>query len=146
MFLLHRVSIIILTCIFVAAPTFLRKIKAAVPERANHVWAFEDLTANLKPESVAEFTVAVEAWEADRTQPNPFVSLAEGMYRPHAYNLAVTDMMASDHRKRHQADTGPRRGSRDLTGNWHYLSHPSAICTHHCGYGLRDSSVRSSLY
>lgn len=62
----------------IAAPTFLRKIKTAVPDRADHVWAFEELTANLKPESVAEFTVAVEAWEADRKQPNPFVSLAEG--------------------------------------------------------------------
>lgn len=62
----------------VAAPTFLRKIKTAVPERADHVWAFEELTANLQPESVAEFTVAVETWEADDTQPNPFVSLAEG--------------------------------------------------------------------
>lgn len=44
------------------------------------MWAFNELTANLKPESVAAFTVAVEAWEADPTQPNPFVSVADGMF------------------------------------------------------------------
>lgn len=52
----------------------------AVPERADHVWAFKELTGNLKPESVAEFTVAVNAWEADSKKPNPFVSLAEGTF------------------------------------------------------------------
>lgn len=71
-----------------------------MPERANHVWAFEDLTANIKPEQVAAFTVAVEAWEADRAQPNPFVSLAEGTFRSLAYHhLVVTDMMVSGQRK-----------------------------------------------
>ncbi|KAF7970355.1 hypothetical protein HWV62_24332 [Athelia sp. TMB] len=45
------------------APTFLRKIKAAVPERADHIEVFEDLSENLPPESVAAWTVAVEAWE-----------------------------------------------------------------------------------
>lgn len=51
-----------------------------MPQRGDHVFVFEELTANLKPESVAEFTVAVEAWEADPKQPNPFVSLADGMF------------------------------------------------------------------
>lgn len=59
------------------APAFLRKIKDAVPERAQHVDDFEELTENLPPESVAAWTVAVEAWEADRRQVNPFVSIAE---------------------------------------------------------------------
>ncbi|KAF7982027.1 hypothetical protein HWV62_30280 [Athelia sp. TMB] len=59
------------------APTFLRKIKAAVPERADQVEIFEDLSDGLPPQSVAAFTVAVETWEKDKTQPNPFVSVAE---------------------------------------------------------------------
>ncbi|KAF7966740.1 hypothetical protein HWV62_37241 [Athelia sp. TMB] len=58
-------------------PTFVRKIKDTVPERAQHVDDFEELTENLPPESVAAWTVAVEAWEADRRQVNPFVSIAE---------------------------------------------------------------------
>ncbi|KAF7980678.1 hypothetical protein HWV62_37111 [Athelia sp. TMB] len=59
------------------APTFLRKIKTAVPERAEQVEIFEDLSAGLQPQSVATWTVAVEAWEKDKSQPNPFVSLAD---------------------------------------------------------------------
>ncbi|KAF7974583.1 hypothetical protein HWV62_11966, partial [Athelia sp. TMB] len=59
------------------APTFLRKIIAAVPERAEQVEIFEELCDNLKPESMAEWTVAVEAWEKDNNKPNPFVSVAE---------------------------------------------------------------------
>ncbi|KAF7968772.1 hypothetical protein HWV62_29344 [Athelia sp. TMB] len=56
---------------------FLRKIKDAVPERAQQVDIFEELSENLPPESVAKWTVAVEAWERDRFKPNPFVAITE---------------------------------------------------------------------
>ncbi|KAF7970361.1 hypothetical protein HWV62_24272 [Athelia sp. TMB] len=59
------------------APTFLRKIKAAVPERADQVDIFDELSADLQPQQVAAWTVAVEAWENDKKQVNPFVAVAE---------------------------------------------------------------------
>jgi hypothetical protein len=54
--------------------TLLRRIKAAVPERNEHVNAFQELTASLPNNTVAEWKEAVEAWEHDRTKANPFDS------------------------------------------------------------------------
>lgn len=55
------------------AATFLRKIRDAVPARAEHVSHFDELTSALPPASVLKWTSEVEAWEADNTLTNPFV-------------------------------------------------------------------------
>ncbi|KAG1788040.1 uncharacterized protein HD556DRAFT_1434199 [Suillus plorans] len=52
-----------------------RKLKAAVPERDQHVRDFEDFDNALqheRPEQVAEWRLAVEKWESDSSQENPF--------------------------------------------------------------------------
>lgn len=54
-------------------PTLLHKIKDAVPKCNDQIWAFDEVTASIPPESVAEWTTMVECWEADNTQVNPFV-------------------------------------------------------------------------
>ncbi|KAI0693247.1 hypothetical protein C8T65DRAFT_699285 [Cerioporus squamosus] len=50
----------------------LNKIKKGVPERNTQVCAFRDYMESLPPDAVAEWRTAVESWEADRSQPNPF--------------------------------------------------------------------------
>ncbi|TFK78062.1 hypothetical protein K466DRAFT_446088, partial [Polyporus arcularius HHB13444] len=50
----------------------LNKIKKGVPERNAQVCAFRDYTESLPVDAVAEWRTAVETWEADRSQPNPF--------------------------------------------------------------------------
>lgn len=54
-------------------------MKDAVPERSQHVSDFDDMSFNLAPESVLKWTAEVESWEADNSQPNPFVILVTGM-------------------------------------------------------------------
>ncbi|KAG1719290.1 hypothetical protein EDB19DRAFT_1898779 [Suillus lakei] len=54
-----------------------RKLKAAYPERDQHMRDFEDFNNALqheRPEQVAEWTLAVERWESDSSQENPFAS------------------------------------------------------------------------
>jgi hypothetical protein len=51
--------------------SLLRKIKAAVPERNDHLLEFRDLTENYR-DSAIKWKEEVEAWERDRTNPNPF--------------------------------------------------------------------------
>ncbi|RDX44783.1 hypothetical protein OH76DRAFT_1538039 [Lentinus brumalis] len=50
----------------------LNKIKKGVPERNDQVCAFRDYSESLPADVVAAWRTSVEAWEADRTQPNPF--------------------------------------------------------------------------
>ncbi|KAJ3007703.1 hypothetical protein NUW54_g3442 [Trametes sanguinea] len=52
----------------------LARIKAAVPERETHVAAFKEYHAALPSEQTAMWRRAVEAWEADPSQPNPFLA------------------------------------------------------------------------
>ena len=54
------------------AATFLARIKKAVPERNSQVKAFEQYDAALPHEATTRWRHMVEAWEADRSQPNPF--------------------------------------------------------------------------
>ncbi|OJT09927.1 hypothetical protein TRAPUB_13594 [Trametes pubescens] len=55
-------------------PSLLKKIKKAVHERDAVVLAFEELAA-LLPVGIREiWRIAVESWEADSEQPNPFLS------------------------------------------------------------------------
>ncbi|KAI0648759.1 hypothetical protein C8Q79DRAFT_1007334 [Trametes meyenii] len=56
-----------------ALRALLAKIKKAVPERDTQVLAFEELTASLPSMETERWRIAVEAWEADASQPNPFL-------------------------------------------------------------------------
>ncbi|KAI0684667.1 hypothetical protein C8T65DRAFT_712959 [Cerioporus squamosus] len=53
--------------------TLLEKIKTAVPECSKHAIAFEEYSTAFSTETIAEWTRMVEAWEADRSAPNPFI-------------------------------------------------------------------------
>ncbi len=48
-------------------------MKLAVPQRNEHVSAFKQYNDALPAEHTALWTEQVEAWEADSTQPNPFL-------------------------------------------------------------------------
>ncbi|KAG2111751.1 hypothetical protein DEU56DRAFT_935828 [Suillus clintonianus] len=55
--------------------TMLRKMKEALPERANQQAALNDLEEGLKDEYgdiLNQWRLQVEAWEDDQSQPNPF--------------------------------------------------------------------------
>ncbi|KZT02330.1 uncharacterized protein LAESUDRAFT_762900 [Laetiporus sulphureus 93-53] len=54
------------------AESMLTKIKNAIEERSTHVAAFKELSAALHTEHVAEWTVAITAWERNPSKPNPF--------------------------------------------------------------------------
>jgi hypothetical protein len=54
--------------------SLLRKLKVAVPERNNHVVDYELFSESLPASSVLEWTDAVEAWEKDNSETNPYVA------------------------------------------------------------------------
>lgn len=61
----------------------LNKIREAVAAREKHVTEFLELSDSISdthPSLVAEWTVAVQAWENDRTKPNPFAVATTGKY------------------------------------------------------------------
>ena len=51
----------------------MQKLKESVPEQSDQVHAFEQMTATLPPASVVTWTAAIELWESDNSQVNPFV-------------------------------------------------------------------------
>jgi hypothetical protein len=57
----------------------LRKLKNAVPERAEHVWNYHEFSKSLPEASVSEWRAMVEAWEKDRMKTNPFVITVKSM-------------------------------------------------------------------
>jgi hypothetical protein len=58
----------------------LRKLKNAVPEGTEHVWAYHEFTRSLLEDLVAEWRIAVEAWEKDQDEVNPFVPTVKSKY------------------------------------------------------------------
>src|ERR1700730_5001135 len=60
--------------------SLLRKMKAAVPERNEHLYAFHELTDSVAT-SVVEWKECVEAWERDPANPNPFEIRGASMSR-----------------------------------------------------------------
>lgn len=56
----------------VLAASLRRKFKLAVPECRDHVTTHEAFEDVLLPRDVEEWRTAVEAWEGDNTNPNPF--------------------------------------------------------------------------
>lgn len=59
--------------------TLLRKLRNAVPWRTTTVTDFYDFTESLPAEQVIKWTLAVEKWEDDPTQENPFVPTTKSM-------------------------------------------------------------------
>ncbi|KAF8879940.1 hypothetical protein BD779DRAFT_1676153 [Infundibulicybe gibba] len=58
-------------------PAMLRKVKEAGAERSELVSDFLELSASISkeyPEQVVKWTADIQAWEQDRTKPNPFTS------------------------------------------------------------------------
>ena len=53
--------------------TLLRKLKDADKVKDEHVMDYLEFTDSLPAESVLEWTDAVELWEADPSNTNPFV-------------------------------------------------------------------------
>lgn len=70
MFLSHDV-IIIYSSIF-TGPAFKRKLKEALKMVQKHEKLFKDLTATFKTPVIKEWVAAVERWEKDPKQPNPY--------------------------------------------------------------------------
>jgi hypothetical protein len=61
----------------------LRKLKDALPERAEHQAALDELEEGLKGEygaALEQWREQVERWENDITQPNPFERRAESKH------------------------------------------------------------------
>ncbi|KAF9456024.1 hypothetical protein BDZ94DRAFT_1353138 [Collybia nuda] len=50
----------------------LNKIQEAVPSRSEHPQALEDFEVSIPPAIIKEWKVAIEDWEKDASQPNPF--------------------------------------------------------------------------
>ena len=73
----------------------LKKIQDAVPARNEHIVALQDLESGLPPEKVAAWTIAVDLWESDSSQPNPFESTTKSM-SCFGYSYYYTDWRHSD--------------------------------------------------
>lgn len=58
----------------------LKKITVAVPKRTQHMCDFYEFERALPKETVALWTKAVQLWEGDNTQVNPFKTAFKGMY------------------------------------------------------------------
>ncbi|KAG6876851.1 hypothetical protein C0992_011551 [Termitomyces sp. T32_za158] len=57
-----------------AAYTFVRKVKDATKKRAEHVLTFEAFDQALALTDTVNWTHDIQAWECDRTKPNPFAA------------------------------------------------------------------------
>jgi hypothetical protein len=50
----------------------LRKIKEALPQRAEHAHNLHQLESIIDPSQLETWRGEIEAWEADNSKPNPF--------------------------------------------------------------------------
>ena len=66
------------SCNRFAGASLLRKIMAAAREMAEHTIGHQQLESTISTENIAEWTDAVEAWEKDTSQPNPFAVNSTG--------------------------------------------------------------------
>jgi hypothetical protein len=73
----------------ISGASLLCKITVAVPEWNEHLYAFHELTKSL-PNSTTEWKDDVEAWEKDKTKPNPFEFKGTGIV------TCLVDMSNSD--------------------------------------------------
>ncbi|RDX43071.1 hypothetical protein OH76DRAFT_1458528 [Lentinus brumalis] len=71
--------------------TLLKRIKKAVVQRNEQATAFAQYTASLPADATARWRAAVEAWEADGSQPNPFL-----IKRPTITQAAIKRQLAEE--------------------------------------------------
>ncbi|KAG6917307.1 hypothetical protein DXG01_003148 [Tephrocybe rancida] len=69
--------------IVIIVPMFSCKLKEAVKYQAKQVEAFETFNLALPVEDPTEWTHVVQTWEADGTQPNPFMIAYENVSESH---------------------------------------------------------------
>ncbi|KAF9455819.1 hypothetical protein BDZ94DRAFT_1315796 [Collybia nuda] len=70
------------------AGTLFRRAMEAIDERAKQVMAFTEFDTTLPVESTSQWTLMVQAWEMDPTQPNPF-DCTERRITEHAVRLEL---------------------------------------------------------
>ncbi|KAF8170968.1 hypothetical protein BJ912DRAFT_860833 [Pholiota molesta] len=58
--------------------SLLRKISAAARDMTEHITAHRQLESTLSKSDIEQWTLAVEAWEADSSLPNPFENTVSG--------------------------------------------------------------------
>ncbi|KAG2110013.1 hypothetical protein DEU56DRAFT_874489 [Suillus clintonianus] len=76
-----------------------RKLVAAIPQRDQHLIDFNDFNDTLiaeRPEEVARWKLAIEGWEADRSQTNPFEVTTTSAYVSRSGTTALSQKEAED--------------------------------------------------
>lgn len=58
----------------------LKKMQVAVPKRTEHVVAFHEFEQALPKAMTEQWTCAVELWEEDNTNPNPFQTVVKSEF------------------------------------------------------------------
>jgi hypothetical protein len=79
----HDIRRVIFSFFLIAGPIgagLLRKLKNAVPERAEHVWNYHEFSKSLPEASISQWRALVEAWEDDGTKTNPFVITVKSIF------------------------------------------------------------------
>lgn len=76
-------------------PTLLRKLKLAVPERNQQLWALEQMEISLPTKSVMEWHKAVELWEEDSSAMNPFINTQKSKA---SFRTVITPTLTPWHR------------------------------------------------
>ena len=66
------------THITIIGVIFYRKILDAAREMAVHTIGHQELEQTLHEDNIAEWTAAIELWEADTSLPNPFEVTSSG--------------------------------------------------------------------
>lgn len=76
--------------IVTAGYLLLRKLKAAVVSRDDHVEDFYTFTDSIPAKSVIGWTSSVESWEKDNSKVNPFVPT---MKSKHCYLISADHLL-----------------------------------------------------
>ncbi|KAF9457802.1 hypothetical protein BDZ94DRAFT_1285142 [Collybia nuda] len=105
----------------------LTKIKEAVPARSEHRQALQDFEASIPPTVIEEWKLAVENWEKDASQPNPFKTKTK----------AVSEQSARLQLAAEAADDAVNQNS-----TYSHMSHPSVMIAN--GLQLEDDQRRLS--
>jgi hypothetical protein len=62
-----------------SGPSFLRKIKIALPQLIKQTAQWHEMSAGMDQLQVSEWLAEIVAWENDSSQPNPFQSRSTSM-------------------------------------------------------------------
>ncbi|KAF4588911.1 hypothetical protein EYR40_010466 [Pleurotus pulmonarius] len=74
--------------------TLLRRMKEAIPQCSTHVENHRELEAHMDLAIILQWRTVVEAWEADRSQPNPYMAETTTLSQD-AIRLRLTDAEAT---------------------------------------------------